>query len=361
MLLGIFLHTALTYSIVDHPSWPIHSNKENAIFFDWLFGVIHMFRMPIFFIVSGFFSAFLVYHRSPILMIKNRINRILIPFLIFLFLLTPISIIFIKYSVLILNGGMLYGSIISVLESISPFMLIPFSTMHLWFLYYLILFSFFVFFIHFTLKKFSIRLDKTIVLFDYILSHQFLKISLLPIITYLILFISGNSFIEASTAFTPNVSTFVFYFTFYFFGWILFKSKKLIIYFSGGAWTYTFLGIVCFSLSFIYSENLEPNYLMIINSFSTWMFVFGIISGFIKYLNSHNRYMRYLLDASYWIYLIHLPLTILLPGLMHSINISIYLKFTCIILATFSISIVSYHFLVRKTIIGQLLNGKKYL
>ena len=131
MLLGIFLHTALTYCVVDHPGWPIHSNEENAIFFDWLFGVIHMFRMPIFFIVSGFFAAFLFYHRAPILMIKNRINRILIPFLIFLFLLTPISIIFIKYSVLILNGGMLYGSIISILDSISPFILIPFSTMHL--------------------------------------------------------------------------------------------------------------------------------------------------------------------------------------------------------------------------------------
>ena len=48
------------------------------------------------------------------------------------------------------------------------------------------------------------------------------------------------------------------------------------------------------------------------------LLVFGFIGLFMRYLNSYNPVMRYITDASYWIYLMHLPFAIWIPGLLVS-------------------------------------------
>jgi len=362
MLLGILLHTALTYSSFNHDGWPIHSPDDNHLFFDWLFGIIHIFRMPIFFIVSGYFASFLFYDRSPMQMIKNRFKRIFLPFIIFILLLTPIATIAIKYSKAIFNNNyIIHTSIIEVFGSIKPFMFIPFSTMHLWFLYYLMLFSIISFVVAVLLKKQTVVTDNIIKLYNYTLTSWFLKIGIYSILTFLILFVSNNTWISASTSFTPDIGTFIFYFLFYVFGWILFKTNKLTLYFNTGYISYTVSATICFTISFIYNDYISETWLMLINSLLTWLFIFGIISLFLRYMNSYNFYMRYLLDASYWVYLIHLPLTMLLPGMIHYFNIPVFFKSIMVVLLTFFISLVSYQFIVRKTSISTLLNGKKHL
>ena len=99
MILGVFLHSAITYSYLEYDGWPLYNSKEGHLFFDWLFGIIHIFRMPIFFIISGFFGALLFYKKSPSQMILNRIKRILLPFIVFIFILTPLNNIAVKYSI----------------------------------------------------------------------------------------------------------------------------------------------------------------------------------------------------------------------------------------------------------------------
>ena len=77
-----------------------HKKDPNTthIFSDFLVLLIHSFRMPIFFVVAGIFGAMLFYERQPIRMIRNRISRIVLPFIVFLFLLWPIIIFAFGYT-----------------------------------------------------------------------------------------------------------------------------------------------------------------------------------------------------------------------------------------------------------------------
>ena len=138
MMLGIVLHSANTYVVADYgASWPLKDANSTGLTMDWISSFVHAFRMPIFFVVAGFFAALLFYERSYTKMIKNRINRILLPLLVFVVLLWPLVMIAFAYSNLVISGDP--TPFASALASLNEF--IPQRTMHLWFLYYLVLFS----------------------------------------------------------------------------------------------------------------------------------------------------------------------------------------------------------------------------
>ena len=65
-------------------------------------------------------------------------------------------------------------------------------------------------------------------------------------------------------------------------------------------------------------------------------------------------------DASYWLYLIHLPITAFVPGLLSGFQWSPFFKSGITLLVTTGVTLVTYHFLVRSTVIGVLLNGRRY-
>src|SRR5215475_2510561 len=77
MLLGIYLHAAVAYS--ERGSWPWKDGATTAVF-DASLGLIHVFRMPVFYVLAGFFAALLLEHRGPAGFVRNRAIRILLPF-----------------------------------------------------------------------------------------------------------------------------------------------------------------------------------------------------------------------------------------------------------------------------------------
>ncbi|MEC9053943.1 MAG: hypothetical protein VX633_01460, partial [Verrucomicrobiota bacterium] len=68
---------------------------------------------------------------------------------------------------------------------------------------------------------------------------------------------------------------------------------------------------------------------------------------------------RYVSDASYWMYLAHLPFIMLLQALVSGLSLPSLLKFTLTCLVTFAFLLLTYRYLVRYTIIGTMLNGRK--
>jgi glucans biosynthesis protein C len=75
----------------------------------------------------------------------------------------------------------------------------------------------------------------------------------------------------------------------------------------------------------------------------------------------HERpWVRYLTDASYWMYLVHLPFMLYIPGLLARWDAPAPLKLTVTIVAAMPILLVSYHWIVRGTALGALLNGRRY-
>ena len=75
MLLGIVLHAALSFSSIP---WTVKDSQQSG-FYDVLFGSIHGFRMPLFFMLSGFFTAMLWRRRGLGGLIMQRLKRIAFP------------------------------------------------------------------------------------------------------------------------------------------------------------------------------------------------------------------------------------------------------------------------------------------
>lgn len=93
---------------------------------------------------------------------------------------------------------------------------------------------------------------------------------------------------------------------------------------------------------------------------SMWMLIFGIVGLFVSKLAHPRPIVRYLSDASYWMYLVHLPFAIGIPGLLATSPAPATVKFAITLAVTSVVTLVSYHYLVQATAIGALLNGRRY-
>ena len=91
-----------------------------------------------------------------------------------------------------------------------------------------------------------------------------------------------------------------------------------------------------------------------------WLFVTGTLSLFQKSYNHHSPIWRYISDASYWAYILHMPLVPFLQVWTGMWKLSFYLKLPLVLCLGMGICLVTYHYFVRSTWIGVLLNGRKF-
>ena len=366
MLLGLVLHSALTYNVTNHgDAWSLKDPETTHIFSDSLVFIIHSFRMPIFFLVAGFFGSMLFYERRPIGMIKNRISRIVLPFVVFLLLLWPITIIAFGYT----------GAVFSFEENPLKFAIeplsdiwsfIPRTTSHLWFLYYLALITGTTVIIGLLLQKGSGLTQMITKIFNWLIQRPIVRIVFFSILIFLLLFFLKTSMIDASVSLKPDIRTFLYFFFFYIMGWVLFKSKHQLNTFVRYDWISIFIGLVLLTLHgySIQNSGVAPNsnsiILILYSSVVVTLFTFGITGLFIRYGSKHSKIMRCLSDSSYWVYLVHLPLTAFFPSLIWQLSLPAVAKFLIVLFATTLICFLSYHYLVRGTFIGEFLNGRRY-
>ncbi len=90
-----------------------------------------------------------------------------------------------------------------------------------------------------------------------------------------------------------------------------------------------------------------------------WGMSFASIGMFRELFHRENSRIRYLSDSSYWLYIAHMPLVIALQGLAKDWPLPSYLKFLLICGVTTAILLLSYHYLIRYSWIGRLLNGPR--
>ncbi|WP_282121915.1 acyltransferase family protein [Algibacter mikhailovii] len=361
MILGIVLHSANTYVVADYgASWPLKDPDSTGIALDYISSIVHAFRMPIFFVIAGFFASLLFYERSYSKMIKNRINRILFPFIVFLIIMWPLVTMAFTYSNLVFSGHLnAYEATLAKYTNIAAF--IPQHTMHLWFLYYLVFFSLTSYILGLLFKKLPKTSRKISQIFNYIIQKPILKVMVYSVITFLLLLAMNRYWVATSLSFVPDFNTYIFYAFFYFFGWILFKSKAYLNTFLKYDWLFTILAIVLFTTYFFMDDTaLALEVKMAIKSVNVWLFTFGFTGLFIRYASKHSALMRYISDSSYWVYLLHLPLTAFLPASQYGVDIPAFFKFLLVMSGTTIICFVTYHYLVRATLIGKFLNGRSY-
>ncbi|MFC2686084.1 MAG: acyltransferase, partial [Arachnia propionica] len=71
-------------------------------------------------------------------------------------------------------------------------------------------------------------------------------------------------------------------------------------------------------------------------------------------------WIRYLADASYWMYLVHLPLLVLFEIPLADLGWPILVKLLLTWAVTTAVLLITYELLVRHTWLGAWLNGRRY-
>lgn len=140
MMIGVLFHAALAYSPWMAPYWPTASD-DNWAGVDALVWLPHLVRMPLFFLVSGYLAALLVERRGMAGVMRQRARRILVPFLV-------------AWPLVHLSVSALTGWAATAVAQPSAFLVavreymampdppdLPLMTGHLWFLWYLLLFT----------------------------------------------------------------------------------------------------------------------------------------------------------------------------------------------------------------------------
>ncbi|HYF16030.1 MAG TPA: acyltransferase family protein [Phycisphaerales bacterium] len=90
-----------------------------------------------------------------------------------------------------------------------------------------------------------------------------------------------------------------------------------------------------------------------------WLMTLGLLGLSESMLAKDRPWLRYLSDASYWLYLVHLPLIIVGQALLLRTDLPPLAEFALLTTSTTAALLVTYHVAVRYTPIGALLNGKR--
>src|SRR3954464_14111577 len=127
MFLGIYLHAVVAYS--PNGGWPWRQ-AELTRTLDWSISIIHVFRMPIFYAMAGFFTALLIARYGLRRAAWNRFVRIVVPFVVGWIVVWPI--------VMFLAGLGHVGLERTLQGFATGYVLLFAGPLHLWFLEYLI-------------------------------------------------------------------------------------------------------------------------------------------------------------------------------------------------------------------------------
>ncbi|MCY3668859.1 MAG: acyltransferase family protein [Gemmatimonadetes bacterium] len=370
MMLGLVLHTSINYVPVLPVGigWPYQDAHTNPIF-DWLIVFIHVFRMPVFFTVAGFFAAFLVETRGTRAFLRHRWSRIGVPLIFGWLVIFPA-----------MAGSMFYAQQFTAvppppktdLSAASLERVWEHLLMHLWFLYHLLLLCMGAS----VLIPLVRRIPETVrarFLDVFSRSIHGPMIALFAAASGAMLYQMRSWSIDYWGGLLPPLRILGTYGLFFLFGWLLFKRREVLDRFKRPAWGYFMAGLVCFFIHRYFVDTgcgtgrfCDPTAVgehvgaILFLAPTIWFLVYGFLGLFLRYMERPSVPWRYMADASYWMYIVHPPLVMVLPTFLASVALPAVVKFLLVLSAATAVILVTYHYGVRATFIGEQLNGRRY-
>jgi peptidoglycan/LPS O-acetylase OafA/YrhL len=371
LLLGIVFHATVSFLPTPPgvPLWIVMDNSR-SVALGVVFYVVHIFRMTTFFLIAGFF-AHMSFHKKGLRgFLKDRLKRIALPFAVgWPILFAGIMAATIWGAVVMSHGGKLPPP-----PAYPGFPAFPLT--HLWFLYVLML-----------LYAATLIVRGLVALID---RSGRLRAAVDGMVRRLV----GNPFglvlLAAPTAVTlytmpawmpwfgintpdssllPNAGAAVGFFTAFGLGWLLQRQRGLLEVWKR-RWLLNLFLAVAFTSAALALTGIVPLpapaahdgrtalyaacYML-----ATWSWTFAVIGMALRFLASYSAVRRYIADASYWLYLIHVPLVMALQVAVSQLAWPWWVKFPLILAVAFPLMFASYHLFVRYTFIGGILNGRR--
>ena len=346
MMMGLVIHAPILFTMPDVARDFQIENIPALESWGWLvMGFISNWRMPLFFLLSGFFAVLVIEKKGKPYFIKDRIIRIGITCLLF-------------------------SAFYDVLDG-----RVDFTTAHLWFLYELLIFVLF-----FSLL-YKLQVFKNLV-YQKCSPKIFSVICLWLIATVPLAHILNNSFnpyalMPSETFFSLKPGNLVYYFSYFLLGVLLYSNQKIFSKLSENR-IIILLGILSvvayfaqlYAGSLLYSGVEDFRKIMgmkfdtfdvLVNAFTRgantilWcLFFIGLAS---KFIQSGSATLRWFVELSYPIYIVHvIPLPIISAGLYEA-GLSQISNFLLTIVIGFIVCIFLYYIFIKFTPVNWLLNG----
>jgi glucan biosynthesis protein C len=359
MLTGVVFHAALAYSVLAHPFWPT-ADKGQALIVDAFAWFFHLFRMPLFFVVAGFFAALLVQKRGMGGMLKNRFMRIILPLIVFW------PLVYFSMSWLIRVATTEVENLSPLLQMIKSWLAnpqaptAPPTLLHLWFLAYMMCFCILVWVA--SVLEWRKHLGWLVRWLDALTPMK--KACLVPLALMPALFAVPAPF-PAPESFFPQWWALLFYGTYFLIGFRLFHQARSLDQLRPCGPRLLLLSLLTYVVFFSLLQTkgaskpdliLQATLVLLQAYIGYWMTLVCIILGQ-RWLNAHHGFLRYIADASYWVYLIHLPLIFAIQIPLMDVNLLWSVKLSLSLCASLSIAFLTYHLFVRRRPLGKFLNG----
>lgn len=328
VILGIVIHAASGYLVHSTPIWP--HLPQSSIMFDCMVWVIHMFRVPVFFFVAGFFTYDLWNRKAVWGFIQNRWKRIVVPFLM---------------SAIIFNIPTILTNIFfHKLKTIHDFLIICSNLGFTWFLEYLLIFYLLFLIINPIFKRSMFKKIANII----IAKHFYVVIFVF--VTFLMLWLNKSVYIPISLSYIPNFWLLLFYGLYFFLGVLVSHDSESVAKLFDWRWNYLFICFVLLVLNvtIMYRWPAKGITLAIfLYSGASFLLFYCFIAACIKFCHRQNRILQYISDASYWIYLTQVYLILQLQTLFSEYG-WIYFKFSVTCIITLLVGLFSYDLFFRK-------------
>lgn len=367
LLLGVVLHGTLSF----FPSqiW-IVGDDQTSVWASGLFFVIHLFRMASFFLIAGLFGHMMLKRRGTAGFVKNRLIRIAGPLAAFW---GPVMAGIV--AVLVWNAS-LHG--LTAADAPPPptydWTNIPLT--HLWFLWVLLWF-----YAALVIGQAVVaRLDRAGRLgrgMDRLAGGLIGPWGPLvlgaPLALALWLEPNWIAFFGIPTpdaGLVPETSALVGFGLAFGMGVLLDRRRDLLAKIEG--WTPVYLGLAlgAGTTALMLSGGPTPVLTPMTDpaakalaaaafGVATYASMFAVVGLALKFWSGHSGLRRYLADASYWIYIVHLPLVMAAQVVVQDWALVWPIKLALVVVGVMAVSLASYELMVRHGVMGRWLNGRR--
>ena len=370
LVLGVVVHASMAFLPGAQYFWVAHDTQPEAML-GLAFYVPHMFRMLLFFLLAGFFGRLALHRLGLRAFVIDRARRIGLPLVGGWWLSFTAIVLVLAWGAMLANGG-------SMPKETPPgpaFTPGDFPLTHLWFLYVLLL----CYGSALLVRAAVILVDRNQKLRAFIdrvmrgvmspLAPVLLALPLAASLYFQTKWYAWFGIPTPDQSLYPNLPAIVGFGSAFAIGWLLHRQQVLLRALERRWLFYVALAIAatvtCLSLAglspLLVPAKQDMQYLLYTVSYAIggWSWSLALIGLCLRFLSTHNPARRYLADASYWVYLAHLPLVMALQVAMTQVEWSAFVEFPLVLGTSIALLLASYHWLVRGRWLGNLLNGRK--
>jgi len=369
LLLGVVLHTLMSFFPI--PIWVVVDDQTSPVA-SVIFFAIHLFRMTTFFLIAGLFAHMMLGRKGLWGFVRDRLVRIAGPLVGLWWLALGAIIAVLLWNVAIRNGGTLPTDG----PPPPPLTLETFPLTHLWFLWVLLIF----YVVMLVLRAPFALLDRKDGwgrlmdrVTDALVGPWTPVVLAAPLALAFYLHPNWTAFFAIPTPDTglvPNAVALTGFGSAFLFGFLLDRQRDLLERIRRLWPVFTVVAFVTGTGALMLAGGPVPDLapvtdpsakaaLAILMALAVFSGAMAAMSLALQLFSRKSPVRRYLADASYWIYIIHLPLVMVGQTLVLGLAVPWWLKASLVIGGTMLISLLTYELLVRHSFIGRWLNGRR--